>query len=138
MAEDKNIQAPLPSVIPVFPLPKVILFPESNLPLNIFEPRYLKMVDDARANHGIIGMIQPKSTEGGLEGNPAIQAVGGAGRITHYVETEDGRYLIRLTGISRFRVEEELTVTTPYRQTKVNWGEFGSDVKPQTGGNGFD
>lgn len=127
VTENKNIQTDLPPVIPVFPLPKVILFPESNLPLNIFEPRYLKMVEDAKAGHGIIGMIQPLTAEG-LEGSPPLHSIGGAGRITHFVKTEDGRYLIRLTGVSRFLVEEELSGTTPYRQTKVSWDAFSGDT----------
>lgn len=127
MAGTDNIPADLPSVIPVFPLPKVILFPESNLPLNIFEPRYLKMIDDARESHGIIGMIQPQTTDG-LEGAPDLHAVGGAGRITHFVKTDDGRYLIRLTGVSRFCILEELAGTTPYRQAKVDWDTYGIDT----------
>lgn len=137
MADQENIQTDLPTVIPVFPLPKVILFPESNLPLNIFEPRYLKMVDDARAGSGIIGMVQPKTTED-LAGNPEIYKTGGAGRITHFVETEDGRYLIRLTGLSRFRVADELSVTTPYRQAVVDWGPFSDDMKTNQQTDGFD
>ncbi|MEX0297506.1 MAG: LON peptidase substrate-binding domain-containing protein [Kordiimonas sp.] len=129
MADSENTTADLPPVIPVFPLPKVILFPESNLPLNIFEPRYLKMVEDAQANHGIIGMVQPKTTDD-LAGSPEVYQVGGAGRITHSTKTEDGRYLIRLTGISRFHIESELSGTTPYRQVMANWEPFQDDTMP--------
>ena len=119
----------LPSVIPVFPLPKAILFPESNLPLNIFEPRYLKMVRDTYAGHKIIGMIQP--TEPEAKGNkPALYKTGCAGKISHLAETEDGRILIRLTGISRFDVDEELSVTTPYRQVQANWKPYSTDRMP--------
>jgi len=125
--EQDNSFDDLPTVIPVFPLPKVILFPESNLPLNIFEPRYLKMVDDARASHGIIGMVQPKTTDD-LHGSPDLHLAGGAGRITHFVKTEDGRYLIRLTGLCRFKIESTLPVTTPYRQAQVTWASFQGDM----------
>lgn len=137
MADSDNIPADLPAVIPVFPLPKVILFPESNLPLNIFEPRYLKMVEDARASHGIIGMVQPRTTDD-LAGSPDLYNIGGAGRITHCVKTEDDRYLIRLTGVSRFRIEDELSVTTPYRQVMVNWEPFKNDLMPPMPPGGFD
>ncbi len=137
MADSENSPADLPPVIPVFPLPKVILFPESNLPLNIFEPRYLKMVDDARASHGIIGMVQPRTTED-LAGSPELYNVGGAGRITHFVKTEDGRYLIRLTGLCRFKIDNELPVTTPYRQVMANWAPFDCDMMPPMPPGGFD
>ncbi|MBV1900989.1 MAG: LON peptidase substrate-binding domain-containing protein, partial [Kordiimonadaceae bacterium] len=97
---------------------------------------YLKMIDDARAAHGIIGMIQPKTD---MEENaPPLYATGGAGRITNFVETEDGRYLIRLTGISRFQVCEELAVTTPYRQVKANWAPFSADTLPLSEASDFD
>lgn len=137
MADSENSPADLPPVIPVFPLPKVILFPESNLPLNIFEPRYLKMVDDARASHGIIGMVQPKTTED-LAGSPDLYSVGGAGRITHFVKTEDGRYLIRLTGLSRFKIGNELPATTPYRQVMADWAPFNYDIAPSMPPSDFD
>lgn len=136
MPETETVATNLPTVIPVFPLPKVILFPKSNLPLNIFEPRYLKMIDDARASHGIIGMIQPKTDT--VEGTPPLYATGGAGRITNFVATDDGRYLIRLTGISRFQVSEELAVTTPYRQIKATWHPFSADTLPLSEAGGFD
>jgi len=129
MTDSSDTEAPLPSVIPVFPLPKVILFPESNLPLNIFEPRYLKMIEDAQASHKLIGMIQPETAEEGAKA-PPLHTIGCAGRISDLAKTEDGRYLIRLTGISRFRIEEELAVTTQYRQVKADWSPFKKDQMP--------
>lgn len=132
-----NIPDELPSVIPVFPLPKVILFPGSNLPLNIFEPRYLRMVEDARNSHGIIGMIQPIKPEK-MQGTPPLHTVGGAGCITDFVKTEDGRYLIRLTGISRFHIENTLSGTTPYQQAQVDWSAFKEDLSPHTAFGSFD
>jgi len=116
----------LPEVIPIFPLPGAILLPRSTLPLNIFEPRYLNMVDDALAGKRLIGMIQPidRATI------PGVAAVGGVGRITTFAETEDGRYLITLTGIARFRVLEELAVETPYRQVRADYSAFGHDLSP--------
>ncbi len=113
----------LPEIIPVFPLLGAVFFPRANLPLNIFEPRYLAMVDDAMRTHRIIGMIQP-SGEGS---RPALHAVGCAGRITQYGETDDGRMVISMRGISRFRVAEELTVMTPYRQVRADYAPFVGD-----------
>ena len=120
----------LPSVIPVFPLEAVILLPGSNLPLNIFEPRYLKMVKDARESHGIIGMIQPVEVIN-TAAKPMLYSIGGAGRITHYAETKDGRNIIRLTGLCRFAVAAELDVMTPYRQVQPNWTAYKNDLAPQ-------
>lgn len=114
----------LPEKLCVFPLSGVLLLPSGHLPLNIFEPRYLKMVDDALAGNRMIGMIQPKSDHA-LK--PQIYDVGCAGRITEFSETDDGRYLITLTGISRFRVSRELDAATPYRQVIPHWAEFKKD-----------
>jgi len=116
----------LPAVIPVFPLAGVLLLPRSELPLNIFEPRYLEMVRDAMAGDGIVGMIQP--SEDGDDGEPPLFAIGCAGRITAFSETEDGRYLITLKGVQRFRVEEELHRTTAYRQVKPSYEAFAGDL----------
>lgn len=120
---------PFPSVIPVFPLAGVVLMTGNSLPLNIFEPRYLAMVRDAMAGARVIGMVQPKS---GMDtarpgATPPIYDVGGAGRIVDCKETEDGRFLIRLEGVGRFRIEHELAVTTPYRQVQAVWQPFGLD-----------
>ncbi|MEZ5953836.1 MAG: LON peptidase substrate-binding domain-containing protein [Hyphomonas sp.] len=114
----------LPDTLAVFPLPGVLLFPRWPLPLNIFEPRYLNMVDDAMAGNRLIGMIQ---STGGERQAPDLAAIGCVGRITSYSETEDGRYLITLTGLARFRVAEELDVRTPYRQVRADWTEFADD-----------
>ena len=107
----------LPLVIPVFPLDGVLLLPGGQLPLNIFEPRYLNMLDDAMSGERIIGMIQTRPSPGGRgeQQRPALAPVGCAGRVTSFAETSDGRYLITLTGICRFRAGEELPVRTPYR-----------------------
>ena len=123
----------LPGAIPVFPLAGAILLPRGQLPLNIFEPRYLKMVDDALRGERIIGMVQPDGEEAILASQiagktPPLCAVGCAGRITSFAETGDGRIVITLTGISRFRIERELTAMTPYRQCEVNWDEFADDL----------
>lgn len=115
----------LPDIMPVFPLAGVLLFPRWSLPLNIFEPRYLNMIDDAMAGHRIIGMIQ---SQGDDRVHPSLAATGCAGRITSYSETDDGRYLISLTGICRFGVETELEAATPYRQVRPDWQRFESDL----------
>ena len=123
----------LPGTIPVFPLAGAILLPRGQLPLNIFEPRYLKMVDDALRGERIIGMVQPDGDEAILASQiagktPPLCAIGCAGRITSFAETGDGRIVITLTGISRFRIERELAAVTPYRQCEVNWSEFADDL----------
>lgn len=115
----------LPDTIPVFPLTGVLLFPRWSLPLNIFEPRYLNMIDDAMRGDRIIGMIQAQGED---RAAPALATAGCAGRITSYSETDDGRYLISLTGICRFGVSEELEVTTPYRQVRPDWQTFEADL----------
>ncbi len=114
----------LPENIPIFPLNGAILLPRSTLPLNIFEPRYLNMVDDALAGKRLIGMIQPVDHAHA----PAVANVGGLGRITTFAETDDGRYLITLTGIARFRVVGELKADTPYRQVRADFTPFGHDL----------
>lgn len=127
--------ADLPEIIPVFPLPGALLLPRGQMPLNIFEPRYLAMVDDAfRDGHRLIGMIQPDSAHA-KEGdhNPALFRVGCVGRITQLAESGDGRYILELTGISRFKLVDELTVQTPYRQCKVDYFEFVDDFTARKG-----
>jgi len=120
----------LPQVIPVFPLGGAILLPRGQLPLNIFEPRYLNMVDDAMAGDRVIGMIQ---TRGGSRARPILSNVGCLGRITSYNETSDGRYLITLTGVCRFDLDMELEVDTPYRQALVSYENFAGDFTASTG-----
>ncbi|MET0631763.1 MAG: LON peptidase substrate-binding domain-containing protein [Xanthobacteraceae bacterium] len=124
----------LAEVIPVFPLPGALLLPRGQMPLNIFEPRYLAMIDDAlRAGHRLIGMIQPDSAHPGPAEKPNLFKIGCVGRITQIAETGDGRYLIQLTGIARFRIDEELAVTTPYRQCRVVYAPFADDFVARKG-----
>lgn len=130
--------ADLPEVIPVFPLPGALLLPRGQMPLNIFEPRYLAMVDDAMKDARIVGMIQPDEAAGDNAAKPALRAIGCAGRITEFSETGDGRYLITLNGIARFRVVEELAVTTPYRQCRVDFSSFADDLTPRHGEDAVD
>jgi uncharacterized protein len=122
-----------PAVIPVFPLPGALLLPRGQMPLNIFEPRYLAMVDDALRSDRVIGMIQPDAEAGEQPMAPRLYRVGCAGRITQFAETGDGRYLISLTGIGRFRVEEELSTTTPYRKCRVSFDPFAADFHARAG-----
>src|SRR5689334_10152297 len=123
----------LPDTIPVFPLAGALLLPRAQLPLNIFEPRYLAMTDDAMKGSRVIGMIQPDESKGGSATTPALFSVGGAGKITQFAETGDGRYLITLTGIARFRIKEELRAATLYRQCRVDFAPFRSDLMPRLG-----
>jgi Lon protease-like protein len=122
-----------PSVIPVFPLSGALLLPRGQMPLNIFEPRYLAMVDAAIRGTRVIGMIQPDTEAGGTAAIPRLYRIGCAGRITQFAETGDGRYLITLVGIARFTVEEELSATTPYRQCRVSFEAFASDFVARAG-----
>ena len=126
--------ADLPEILPVFPLPGALLLPRGQMPLNIFEPRYVAMIDDAlRAGHRLIGMIQPDAAHPGHESKPNLYAIGCVGRITQMAETGDGRYLLQLTGIARFRVEEELSADTPYRQCRVTYAPFTDDFTARCG-----
>jgi Lon protease-like protein len=118
----------LPLVIPLFPLDGALLLPHAQLSLQIFEPRYIAMVDDAMAGERIIGMIQTRP--GGDPERPGLQPIGCAGKITTFSETSDGRYLITLTGLSRFRLREELAAQTPYRQARVDFMTFEPDLQP--------
>src|SRR5262244_4611960 len=126
----------LADVIPVFPLSGALLLPRGQMPLNIFEPRYLVMVDDAlRLGHRLIGMIQPDNAHpgSGSEARPYLYRVGCVGRITQLAESGDGRYLIQLTGVARFRIEDELTVATAYRQCRVTYAPFAVDFIARKG-----
>src|SRR5690242_11937436 len=126
--------ADLPETIPVFPLPGALLLPRGQMPLNIFEPRYLALVDDSlRDGHRLIGMIQPDTARPGPEQKPNLYRVGCAGRITQIAETGDGRYLLQLTGVARFRIEEELSVATAYRQCRVTYAPFAVDFVARKG-----
>jgi Lon protease-like protein len=117
----------LPEIIAVFPLPDAILLPRAEMPLNIFEPRYLAMVDWALAGDRIIGMIQPDELARGTRRGPRLQSVGCAGRITSYAETGDGRYMISLSGIARFRTVQEIPTATLFRQCRVTAEPFAAD-----------
>jgi hypothetical protein len=128
--------ADLPETIPVFPLPGALLLPRGRLPLNVFEPRYLAMLDDAlKSEHRLIGMVQPFD---GRAQPPRLHTIGCAGRVTSLSETEDGRYLIVLTGISRFRIREEVEGFTPYRRVRVGWSDFPADLDKPGEVCGFD
>jgi uncharacterized protein len=126
--------------IPVFPLAGALLLPRSELPLHVFEPRYLQMVDDALASHRLIGMVQPMIGRDGPDPSepPILSDVGCAGRITSFQETDDGRYLISLTGVTRFRIQSELEVPTPYRQCRVDAAPFTHDFEPNHGADAVD
>jgi Lon protease-like protein len=131
--------ADLPEVIPVFPLPGALLLPRGQMPLNIFEQRYLAMVDDTfRDGHRLIGMIQPDVTHSQNEARPALFRVGCVGRITQLAESGDGRYILELTGITRFQVVEEMTVLTAYRQCKVDYFPFLDDFTARKGEDAVD
>jgi uncharacterized protein len=125
----------LPNVISVFPLPGALLLPRGQMPLNIFEPRYLAMIDDAlRSDHRLIGMIQPDPAHPGRDQNrPHLFQIGCLGRLTQFAESGDGRYLIQLTGVSRFRIEQELPVETLYRQCRVTFQPFADDFTARKG-----
>jgi len=123
----------LPVVFPIFPLAGALLLPRGELPLNVFEQRYLALVDDALKSHRIVGMIQPDPEAGTGTDVPALFSVGCAGRITQFAESGDGRYLITLTGIARFKIVEELAGTTPYRQCRADFSPFFVDFSPRAG-----
>lgn len=116
----------LPQVIPVFPLSGALLLPRTDLPLNIFEPRYIAMVEHAMSSDHVIGMIQPLPGE--ADDNPALAQVGCLGRITSYAETDDNRLLISLTGVCRFAVKREKKVKTLFRQVEPDYSGFAADL----------
>ena len=112
----------LPKALPIFPLPKAVLLPGTRLPLHIFEPRYLAMVEDClKTPHRLLGMLQPTGDDGRLH------SIGCAGKLTQFSETEDGRYMITLTGISRYRIDNEIEGFAPYRRFNVQWDSFEKD-----------
>jgi uncharacterized protein len=131
-----------PLHVPVFPLPRALLLPRGQIPLNIFEPRYVALVDTALATDRVIGMVQPiqapSASERANEGiislrTPTLMQVGTLGRITEFSETGDGRYSITLTGVSRFRVIEEIETATPFRRCHVAYDDFTDDFLPHAG-----
>jgi Lon protease-like protein len=127
-----RVGSDLPGVVPVFPLSAALLLPGGRMPLNIFEPRYLQMIDEAMAGPRIVGMIQPSlDGEKRDDGEPKICQVGCLGRITSLAETGDGRYLIALQGVCRFRVASEVSVKTPFRQCRIM--PFVADLREDPG-----
>src|SRR5689334_13364105 len=118
----------LPAILPIFPLTGVLLLPRGRLPLNIFEPRYLAMTRDALACERLIGMVQP-SDPAASDRNPTVYPTCCTGRITSFSETEDGRFLITLTGPSRFRIREALPLLEGCRRVVPDWHEFARDVE---------
>ena len=119
--------ADLPSELPVFPLSSAVVMPGVQLPLNIFEPRYLRMVQAALATDHLIGMVQPLAQDTGEEGQPALHRIGCAGRITSYSETSDGRIVLVLTGLCRFEIEQEIAGRGGYRRVRPRWQRFAGD-----------
>ena len=111
----------LPKKIPVFPLSNFIIFPETTVPLNIFEPRYIQMIDDTMKQNKIIGMVQPKETN---NEKPKLYNIGCAGKITSFHETDDGRYLIIISGLCRFKILNELPTNKLYRECEVIYNDF--------------
>ncbi|MGL5362534.1 MAG: LON peptidase substrate-binding domain-containing protein [Bosea sp. (in: a-proteobacteria)] len=134
MGMNATYKGPLdcPVTVPLFPLNGALLLPRGQMPLNIFEPRYMAMIDDALMGHRCIGIIQPESDDEGSK-VPALQKVGCLGRITQLAETGDNRYMLTLTGVTRFRLVEELSVTTPYRQARAAYEPFISDFVARAG-----
>jgi len=116
----------LPKIISVFPLSNFIIFPNTSVPLNIFESRYIEMIDNSMKTDRIIGMIQPKKQKDGI---PQLYNVGCAGKITSFNETEDGRYLIVINGISRFKILKEINNNKPYRECEISFDEYIEDRK---------
>jgi uncharacterized protein len=135
MPSNITYQSPhdIAAVIPVFPLPGALLLPRGQMPLNIFEPRYVAMIDMALATHRLIGMIQPMDDEDGPRIAPKLYTVGCVGRITQYAETGDGRYVLNLTGISRFKLVRELGSMTPFRQCEIDCSAYAVDLEPRAG-----
>ena len=116
----------LPKIISIFPLSNFIIFPNTSVPLNIFEPRYIEMIDNSMKTDRIIGMIQPKKQKDGI---PQLYNVGCAGKITNFNETKDGRYLIVINGISRFKILKEINNNKPYRECEISFDEYIEDTK---------
>ena len=120
----------LPSTIPIFPLSNFIIFPNTTVPLNIFEPRYIQMIDDSMKSHRMIGMVQPKKS--GKLKRPDLYGVGCIGKITSFNETDDGRYLIIINGVSRFSIDREIETDKLYRSCIVNYQKYKEDLDNKT------
>jgi len=131
MATALPLLTELPETLPLLPLSGVILLPQARLPLNIFEPRYMTMIDNTLGQKGrMIGLIQPNILENKDNISPSLYKIGCAGRISSFTETEDGRYLINLTGICRFTILEELPRELPYRTARLDWHSYADDLTP--------
>ena len=118
----------LPKTIPVFPLSNFIIFPKTTVPLNIFEPRYIEMINESMKTNKLIGMIQPKSINNDQSSIPSLHQIGCLGKITSFKETEDGRYLIDLKGIIRFKILKEEETSKPYRKCEVKFDDYLNDL----------
>ena len=139
MSKRPTSPADLPKTVPVFPLSGALLLPFAHRPLNVFEPRYIDMIDAALRGDRLIGLIQPEDTsEESPKGRAPLQDIGCLGRMTHFEENGDGRYFIILEGVTRFRLAHELTVMTPYRQCVVSAEEFASDFTRDFGEDAVD
>jgi uncharacterized protein len=140
MPSNVTYQSPneIAAIIPVFPLPGALLLPRGQMPLNIFEPRYTAMIDMALGTHRLIGMIQPMEDDETARIAPKLYTVGCVGRITQIAETGDGRYVLNLTGICRFKVVRELGGMTPFRQCEVDYAPFAVDLEPRAGESAVD
>ena len=127
--------ADLPEILPLFPLVGAVLLPRARLPLQVFEPRYLTLIEDClKSERRLIGMIQPR----GDGSNPALAHVGCAGRLTSFSESDDGRFMITLTGIARFTLIEEIAGFVPYRRARIDFAPYLADLAPPQPDPGFD
>ncbi|WP_308915846.1 LON peptidase substrate-binding domain-containing protein [Jannaschia sp. LMIT008] len=127
----------LPDTIPVFPLPGALLLPRARLPLHIFEPRYLQMIEDClKTPQRLIGMVQPRAKP--RKDGRALNTIGCAGRLTQFSETEDGRYMVTLSGVSRYRITSEVEGFAPYLKAEVDWTGFERDTGKAEVDEGFD
>ena len=118
----------LPNIIPVLPLSNFIIFPKTTVPLNIFEPRYIEMIDESMKTNKLIGMIQPKNTKNSQINIPVLHEIGCLGKITSFKETDDGRYMIDLKGIVRFKISKELKTNKQYRECEVDYETYLNDL----------
>ena len=118
----------LPNIIPVLPLSNFIIFPKTTVPLNIFEPRYIEMIDESMKTNKLIGMIQPKNTKNSQINIPVLHEIGCLGKITSFKETDDGRYMIDLKGIVRFKISKELKTNRQYRECEVDYETYLNDL----------
>ena len=121
----------LPKKLPVFPLSNFIIFPKTTVPLNIFEPRYVEMINDSMKSNKLIGMIQPKNLSQGNGTNPDLHEIGCMGKITSFTESEDNRFLIELKGIIRFQISNEINNDKKYRECEINFENFYNDLEVQ-------